>query len=221
MSKNDDGEFELVLGNRQLVSVFFVVVILLGAFFMMGYVVGRTSSTGTTVTADATRHDPAGKPIVVDNSARTAAPPVEAADPTPLPAARPVELPPPVESTKPSPIPAAELEVEAKREEARKEKERKLEKAKQEDAIKKRPEPPAFEEPRPGQTFLQVAATSRADAEIVAESLSKRGFRTSLAPVPNSNLVRVLIGPVKDGPDLAETRVKLEAASMKPMVRRY
>ena len=45
MPRNDDGEFELILGNRQLMSVFFIVVILLGVFFAMGYIVGRNSNT--------------------------------------------------------------------------------------------------------------------------------------------------------------------------------
>ena len=44
MSKNEVGEFELVLGNRQLLSVFFIVVTLLGVFFFMGYIVGRNSA---------------------------------------------------------------------------------------------------------------------------------------------------------------------------------
>src|SRR5262245_60388602 len=44
MPRNDDGEFELVLGNRQLLSGFFIVVILFGVFFTMGYIVGRHSS---------------------------------------------------------------------------------------------------------------------------------------------------------------------------------
>ena len=44
MPKNEDGEFELVLGNKQLLSMFFVVVVLLGVFFVMGYIVGRNSA---------------------------------------------------------------------------------------------------------------------------------------------------------------------------------
>src|SRR5215471_12336499 len=44
MPRNDEGEFELVLGNRQLLSGFFIVVILFGVFFTMGYIVGRHSS---------------------------------------------------------------------------------------------------------------------------------------------------------------------------------
>ena len=43
MRKNEDGEFELVLGNRQLLSVFFIVVVLLGVLFAMGYIVGTNS----------------------------------------------------------------------------------------------------------------------------------------------------------------------------------
>ena len=44
MPRNEEGEFELVLGNRQLLSGFFIVVILFGVFFTMGYIVGRHSS---------------------------------------------------------------------------------------------------------------------------------------------------------------------------------
>jgi hypothetical protein len=60
--RNEDGEFELILGNRQLMSVFFIVVILLGVFFAMGYIVGRNSSpvTGPEVAT----HRPESKPLV-------------------------------------------------------------------------------------------------------------------------------------------------------------
>ncbi len=59
LSRKDDGEFELVLGNRQLVSVFLIVVILLGVFFSMGYIVGRSSSSadhGRIASAGETHH---------------------------------------------------------------------------------------------------------------------------------------------------------------------
>src|SRR4051794_6620105 len=48
MPRNDDGEFELILGNKQLLSVFFIVIILLGVFFTMGYIVGRNSGPADT-----------------------------------------------------------------------------------------------------------------------------------------------------------------------------
>lgn len=46
MPKNDEGEFEMMLGNKQLLSVFFIVIVLLGVFFVMGYIVGRSSTPG-------------------------------------------------------------------------------------------------------------------------------------------------------------------------------
>src|SRR5882757_3904625 len=39
-----DGEKELVLGNKQLISLFFVMVALCGVFFAMGYMIGRNTS---------------------------------------------------------------------------------------------------------------------------------------------------------------------------------
>lgn len=42
-----DGEKELVLGNKQLISLFFVVVALCGVFFAVGYMIGRNTSKPT------------------------------------------------------------------------------------------------------------------------------------------------------------------------------
>ncbi len=44
MARNVDGEFEVLLGNKQLLSVFFIVLILMAVFFTMGYVLGRDSA---------------------------------------------------------------------------------------------------------------------------------------------------------------------------------
>src|SRR5215469_2327817 len=43
MRNNETGEFELVVGNRQLLSGFFIVVLLFAVAFAMGYVVGQNS----------------------------------------------------------------------------------------------------------------------------------------------------------------------------------
>lgn len=40
MSPREEEEFELVLGNKQLLSLFFLVVVLFGVFFSFGYTVG-------------------------------------------------------------------------------------------------------------------------------------------------------------------------------------
>ncbi len=63
MPTNEDGEFELILGNRQMMSVFFIVVILLGVFFTMGYIVGRNSSPVATAEVNPARKSEP-KPLV-------------------------------------------------------------------------------------------------------------------------------------------------------------
>jgi len=45
MARRADGEFEILLGNKQLLSVFFIVVILLAIFFTMGYMLGRNAGS--------------------------------------------------------------------------------------------------------------------------------------------------------------------------------
>jgi Flp pilus assembly protein protease CpaA len=50
-----DGEKELVLGNKQLISLFFVVVALCGVFFAMGYMIGRNTSKVALLTGAAAR----------------------------------------------------------------------------------------------------------------------------------------------------------------------
>ena len=46
MKNNETGEFELVMGNKQLLSGFFIVVVLFAVFFVMGYIAGRNSTRG-------------------------------------------------------------------------------------------------------------------------------------------------------------------------------
>ena len=87
MARNDEGEFELVLGNRQLISVFLIVVILLGVFFSMGYIVGRNSSP-----TDAARNSAIAKSV--EPSGDT---------PSPVPSAAPPQASAPVPETKSPP----------------------------------------------------------------------------------------------------------------------
>jgi cell division septation protein DedD len=82
--------------------------------------------------------------------------------------------------------------------------------------------PAAFNgEPSSGE-YWQVVATSRPDAEIIAEALNKKGFHAQVSPGPREGVFRVLVGPFKDSATQAQTRTKLEAAGFKnPIVRRY
>src|SRR3954469_13663876 len=114
MPRNDEGEFELVLGNRQLLSGFFIVVILFGVFFTMGYIVGRHSSPGplgpTAAAASPEQSAPAsrapsggpspGQAEVVSAEPKGEMPPPESASGT-RPATAPAETPRP--ETRPEP----------------------------------------------------------------------------------------------------------------------
>jgi cell division septation protein DedD len=200
LPKNDEGEFELVLGNRQLISVFLVVVVLLGVFFSMGYVVGRNSSpAGDTVRnekpkLDADTDSPATPNSTPggDSTASSAPPEIAKPAPTQPPVLAPIK--PAHAQEKPSPLPpAARPPVHA----------------------------PAAGEPSSGQ-YWQVVATSRPDAEIIAEALSKKGFRVVLAPAPKDGIFRVLVGPLPDASTQAQTRTGLESAGFKnPIMRKY
>ena len=107
MRNNETGEFELVVGNRQLLSGFFIVVLLFAVAFAMGYVVGQNSprsvkgqvETASTGPVSLTPAD--GRP----QPAPTAAPPstpAESAAATP-PAAEPAGTQP---AQTPAPAPA-------------------------------------------------------------------------------------------------------------------
>ncbi len=203
----------MVLGNRQLVSVFLIVVVLLGVFFSMGYLVGRNTSSGSTV--DTGSSHPA-KPIVIDNPTRTASEAAPGGETTP--------------GANAAPSPSVEPS-NAKTEAAKPDRSRRAEPPatppptqtpKREAPLAEPAGKPSFDEPRPGQTFLQVVATTRADAEFVAETLAKKGFHTTVAAGPSPALFRVLVGPTKDAADLTETRVRVEAAGFKnSYVRKY
>jgi cell division septation protein DedD len=68
VSKSQEGEYELVLGNHQLLGVFFIVVVLIAVFFAMGYLMGQRNAAPV-VSADVTPHRTESKPLVVDSPA--------------------------------------------------------------------------------------------------------------------------------------------------------
>jgi len=207
LAKSDEGEFELILGNRQLISVFLIVVVLLGVFFSMGYIVGRNSSASVPDTARNT-----GKTVAVDSPPPDSQP----AASTPVPTQEPPASSP---ETKPAAEPAPTTTHAEKAPEPVKEKPSPVPPAKPKPAAVG---PAAFNgEPASGE-YWQVVATSRPDAEIIAEALNKKGFHAQVSPGPREGVFRVLVGPFHDSAAQAQTRTKLEAAGFKnPIVRRY
>ena len=191
MAKNDDGEFELILGNRQLLGVFFIVIVLLAVFFTMGYIVGRNSAP--LITADATARKTDTKPLVVDSPAPKQEPAPEAAPAPVEPAARQPE--PPAKKEKPP------------------EKEKPAPKKEEPPKAVTPPAPVSSNQPEPGKTYLQLAATRKLDADAMVDLLRKNGFKALDYQVPEKPaLYRVLVGPIPDG-EINKMRADLQAKS--------
>lgn len=180
MHAENDREFELVLGNKQLLGLLFVTFVLLGVFFALGYAMGRNTVPSPVVetqrSADAPPPEP--KPSVTENPAVT-------------------ERPSPVEPASAA-IPPAQ----------------------------RAPEPAVagvIIDPKPGETFLQVGAVKRREAESLVEVLSNKGFKAVLAPAPPplEDTFRVLVGPIGTDIEQGKLKTELERAGFKPIPRRY
>jgi|YNPMSStandDraft_1061717.scaffolds.fasta_scaffold00144_22 cell division septation protein DedD len=217
MPRNDEGEYELVLGTPQLLSVVFLLVVLLGVVFSAGYYLGRSTAgelPGVTAEGDKPAPASAGDRPKASGELAAQAP---ASEPSP-PGGQPLEpgevkLAPassPESVAAPSAGPAAPGEVQT--------------------GQSKPPvapaaaaaEPAPYPEPSPGQTFLQVAAVRRAEAELLVDVLKRKGFPALVAPGPSETLFRVLVGPLKDDDDIARTRNRLEEAGFRSSyVRKY
>jgi cell division protein FtsN len=187
MPKNEDGEFEIVLGNKLILSVFFLVIILLSVFFVMGYILGQNSgkpdvakhADGNSASAATQSPMPAAKdptPTVVESVAK----PTQRT-PEPPPAPTPREAVKKVETTeRPKPAAAKPIEVP--------------------------PVTPTLTQPVAGEFYVQVLALAKPEAEVLAEVLAKKGFKAFVGPGPNDRVFRVLVGPQKDAAESARVR---------------
>jgi cell division septation protein DedD len=205
MSRNDPttvegSEFEMVLGNKQLLSVFFIVVVLLAVFFTMGYVVGRNSAPV----------DAAGKRAETPYERQNA----PSAVPSGSGAARRAETPVSIGETQ---APAGTSQAENASASATQ--------AQSAAATPKPIEipPVTVSQPQAGQTYVQVTAVGKAEADVLAEVLARNGFRTLVAPGPSDKLFRVLAGPARDIDELTKLKADLEAATglKNTFVRKY
>jgi cell division septation protein DedD len=210
MPRNEEGEFELVLGNRQLLSVFFIVVVLLGVFFVMGYILGKNSSPVPAAEATVERKtdtSPAPSPIIIDKSAGKSS---AAGEPVKEKA---IEVEKPVSKTEAPPEPKVEEKKPAAKEPV---KEAKKEAAK--------PAPASAETqtgaPPKGSLFMQVAAVGRAEADVVAKVLRGKGYKIWIAPTEKDNIFRVLVGPIQAS-EKGKTREELDGLGFKPFPRTY
>jgi cell division septation protein DedD len=197
------GEKELILGNTQLISLFFIVVALCGVFFAMGYMVRGNSLKGTvSTTGDAS--------VAASDAAikrQQPEPPRETAESLPSETAPPAPEPSRVETHPAEDNPAAGASVEPKT------------------LPHPEPRPPLKPEPKSdsapaaaikpttpesGATYVQVGALPLTDAETMVKTLREQHLPASIAPSSKENLFRVWVGPYHLTSEVAEAKAKLK-----------
>ncbi len=199
MRNNDTGEFELVVGNKQLLSGFFIVVLLFAVAFAMGYVVGQNSPRSAKMASESS----AGSPVTSTADARpqpSSRPPVPA--PTPEPAA---EQPPPDSQPQPTTQAAQGSQPPAPEKPAAK-------------AAEPPSAPPGIVSPSelPPGNFWQVIAVKPEVSDAMRQTLRDKGFQVALTPGIN-NLTRVLVGPYSDTQAMGRAKTELENAGFRPV----
>lgn len=216
MPKNEEGEFELVVGNRQLLTIVFIMMVLFGVVFTMGYLVGRTAAPEAGATA--------AKSQPQENQAAQRPEPSQ-----PMPAQQPAAAPPdtPLAPGEAKVAPTGTVPVGGTPQSAPAETQQAANPApastKPAEMPRKIDEPTP---PAPGQMFLQVAAVKKPEAEVIVDVLKRRGFPAQVAPVvpgqPEDALWRALVGPLADAAAVAKTRADLQNAGFREViVRKY
>jgi hypothetical protein len=232
MAKLEDGEFELVLGNKQLLSVFFIVAVLFAVFFAMGYIAGRNATPAdlraqTPSPATASTPAPPGAAAPKPNT-DLSAPPTSSFDTSAI-----------ARSAGPEPAGGQAERTSAVVSEPTRPAQPTVTPRKEPEAAKPAPTPvvtstpvqpapaagasSAMAEPQAGQVYLQVAAIRKADAEYMAGTVlkGKLNLPALVAPVPGQDLYRVLVGPCNSKAEQARMQNALQDAGFKPIVRKF
>jgi cell division protein FtsN len=206
MFQERDGEREILLGNKQLLGIFFVLAILFCVFFTAGYMVGH--STGGKAPVDSVA---AAKPATPDNAdAQATAGETHAVTPD-----SPESAPESASTAVPEkPSPAATTHVASTTKSTSVNNE--SDSASTEGLTRSEAEQePAHAEAEPAtshghHTYLQVAALKHSEALTVAKVLNRKGFHAQISPKAGTSFYRVLVGPVHNAGELNATRAALK-----------
>ncbi|HEY1493033.1 MAG TPA: SPOR domain-containing protein [Candidatus Solibacter sp.] len=199
MRNNDTGEFELVVGNKQLLSGFFIVVLLFAVAFAMGYVVGQNSPRSAKMASEGAS---TSTPVT---SAADARPQPYSPPPAPAPAPAPTgEQAPPDSTPQPTTQPAQGSQP----------------------AVATPPAKPVEQTAAgtgivaaadlPSGNYWQVLAVKPEVSDAMRQTLKDKGFQVVLTPGIN-NLTRVLVGPFADTNAMGRAKTELENAGFRPV----
>ncbi|MGA3094901.1 MAG: SPOR domain-containing protein [Bryobacteraceae bacterium] len=183
MRNKETGEFELVVGDRQLLSGFFIVVLLLAVVFAMGYVVGQNSPhsakadlAATTPPVPAETHPPAAS-----GPPPPAAPPPPTEPPAGDASQQAAAEPPPQPTTQPA-----------------------------RETAPANPPPPATPPAAPPGSYWQVMACKNpADAQDLLQTLKDGGMPAFLR-TDADKLTHLVVGPYSDAASKAKAKSDLE-----------
>jgi cell division septation protein DedD len=194
MRNKETGEFELVVGDKQLLSGFFIGVLLLAVVFALGYVLGRgtpksasvASETPATPTAEyhppVVSTPPPATPAVMnpDVGHLDATPPAEGTpQPTTVPAKG--DAPQAAQAAPPPPKPASA--------------------------------PSAAPEAPPDASYWQVLAGSQSSAAALSQTLKGQGFPV-ITRQGSNNYTLVWVGPYTDKAAFSKAKKQLEDAGI-------
>ncbi len=212
MLQSSETEREILLGNTQLLGIFFVVAVLLGGAFTGGYMLGRGSG--------------AKKPVAAVTPASTSSGATMSVPAEPAPGGQ--------ASTSDTTAVPTNTNDQTASDTAEGQSARTNEQDGANAPPLGSPKRKGFEKapaggaaanfvPQTGQTFLQVAAVGRNEAEAIADVLHRKGFRAHAVAIPgNSNLYRVLIGPLRDASEFSSARDSLRKTGFNDVIaRRY
>ena len=178
-----EGEKELVLGNKQLVSFFFVVLALCGVFFALGYMIGRNSSKTTVLGSDTSGTGSTAATVSPMPQNQDAEPP-RVSGATPVPASPLPDIPAPAKT---EPVSEAARENPARETHVRE-----------------------IAAPEAGALYLQVTALRRGDAENLVKTLREQNFPALLAASSKPELFRVMVGPYYQTALVANAKARLK-----------
>lgn len=191
-----DNERELVLGNKQLLSLFFVAAALCGVCFAIGYMVGRNTSKASISASD---QPPGG--TTEGRRQQPDAPTESHPQPAEPALAAPTETKPAVDAAPASDAKSAETLTATAEPKAYVEAPK----------SKSTEDPLSVATPEVGASYLQVSALPRPDAEGVVKTLREQQFPVIMALSSKQGFYRVLVGPYRHTVALSDAKSKLKA----------
>ena len=201
MRNNETGELEFVVGNRQIMSGFFIVVLLFAVGVAMGYFLGQNSPrsakmvTETSAASPASGTDGRPQPAAPPQAAAQSAQPAAGGDQQAGADAPAQPSTQPVRDTAAATDPATSASGSAQASTAA--------------AV---PEAPS------GIYWQVMAVQGKGDADVVVKTLKNKGFPATSSP-GTRGLTRVLVGPYAERTALGRAKSDLEAAGFGGLYR--